>query len=149
MPDRLTESEREAEPLTHNEREALLAAWRIWKEEPLLDDRAAEIAGLVRVAIAAVPRLGSSVLDTLEKERDQLRKFVAKVVGEWSWGHNVDGGDVQDLAEELGLIVKLPHDPKCSDEDCPCEAMGCDHLYWLAWSEQARRATPTKGESDG
>ena len=90
----------------------------------------------------ALLALAREVSERRAAEADEirrLREFAAKIIGEWSWGHELDGGDVQDMAEQLGLLVKVEHDwETCADEGCPCE--GGEWIYWLAWSEEGRAA---------
>lgn len=73
----------------------------------------------------------------LKAERDRLRLFVGSVVKEYCWEiRDLNGGDVQDLAEKHGLIVKVAHAQPCEIEECNCEES--DYLYHLAWSEEAK-----------
>lgn len=49
----------------------------------------------------------------LQSENERLKGFARKVIKETCWNINeIDGGDVQELAEKLGLIV-----PKTATED--------------------------------
>lgn len=75
--------------------------------------------------------------DVIE-ERDRLRQFVGRFIQEHAWGREPepDGGDVQDAAQDLGIIVKVAHPQPCENEACNCE--GSDYLFYLAWSEEAK-----------
>ncbi len=43
--------------------------------------------------------------DQLEAENEKLKKFAREIIKDYCWNHgDPDGGDVQDLAENLGLI---------------------------------------------
>lgn len=76
---------------------------------------------------------------TVLAERDRLRAFAARIVEEYCWEyHDVDGGDIQDLAEQHGVIVPTPHDLEtCTVESCPGCGYETDMLYRLTWTVTA------------
>jgi hypothetical protein len=46
-----------------------------------------------------------------------LAKFAQWALTEGAWhGHDLDGGDVQEKAVELGLVVQVPYDPEIHGE---------------------------------
>lgn len=78
-------------------------------------------------------------LDAVEAERDRLRKFVEWAVSESAFsGYGLDGGDVQDKAEELGLLVEIGYDDVL-DEGAGAEygIEDGDSWYMLAWDPLA------------
>lgn len=46
-----------------------------------------------------------SRIKELEGASDNLKEFTRQVIHEYCWGHEMDGLEIQDLAEKLGLIV--------------------------------------------
>jgi hypothetical protein len=72
-------------------------------------------------------------------ERDQLRKFIDALIQDVCWGRglpdDMDGGSVQDMAEQMGVLVKVPHPLPCDHiEACGCEGEEVDYLYNTPWS---------------
>jgi len=58
----------------------------------------------------------------LEGEPRPLKEFARWVLHEIAWSScDVDGGDVQDKAANLGLIIKTEYDPKKHGESDWCE----------------------------
>ena len=76
------------------------------------------------------------------RERDVLRVFAESVLREVCWGYDADGGSVQDKAESLGLIVRVPADEAFRED------FDADEMFVPAWSDAAR-ATTTKPEESG
>ncbi len=81
-----------------------------------------------------VERLRSQ-LDEARRQNEKLREFVAFCMREGSWmGGDIDGGDAQDKAEELGLIVEVPADQEFRDE------YDSDTMLVLAWRTPSQSA---------
>lgn len=74
--------------------------------------------------------------DETPSEIDRLRAFAREIIrGAWE-GSDADGGDVQELAAKLGLIEKVPFDPKIHHgEDAEWCKPGDD---WYVFSEILR-----------
>jgi hypothetical protein len=74
-------------------------------------------------------------------ELKQLRTFVQGLIEGVCWGYgafeDLDGGDVQDEAVKLGILVEIAHPQPCEIELCNCE--GSDKLYQLAWLAESPR----------
>lgn len=72
--------------------------------------------------------------ESLKTDRDNLRAFIAKFIPSECWGIDAfDGGDVQDTAEAMGIIVKVEHQQPCEIDECNCE--GEDFMYHLSWDK--------------
>ena len=59
----------------------------------------------------------SSLQKLCEEQRgeiESLRKFADHILEGYSWGHDVDGGDAQEKAVELGIVELRPIDLKDS-----------------------------------
>ena len=71
----------------------------------------------------------------LLRERDNLRNFIENIIKNECWNRveYLDGGDVQDEAERMGILVQVPHAIPCEDELCGCEGEDVDYLYNFAW----------------
>lgn len=81
--------------------------------------------------------LATAYLDVLAQLREagKLREFVEWCMATASWqGYDLHGGDMQDRAEELGLIVKAPADEAFREE------YDSDEMFVVAWSPLALRA---------
>jgi hypothetical protein len=66
----------------------------------------------------------------MEAEVERLRKFVESLLHR-SWGYvYADCSDIQDEAEKLGLIVKVPPDEEFKKE----YGDDCEYMYVVAWS---------------
>ena len=73
-------------------------------------------------------------IERLEAENAKLREFF-EVVFKDLWDlHDPDGGDLQDTAERLGLIVKVPADEQFRDE------YDGDEMFVWSWSPLATEA---------
>ena len=67
-------------------------------------------------------------------EIERLRAFVHWALCDGSWrGTSIDGGEIQDKAIELGLVVKTKYDNAIHGESA--EAENGDDWYMLAWSK--------------
>ena len=56
--------------------------------------------------------------DVLGDDKERLLKFARWVIKECCWHRGaLDGGDVQEKAYELGLLVAVPFDPEKHDGD--------------------------------
>ena len=71
----------------------------------------------------------------LEKDRDNLRAYVERLIRTESWMQDeyLDGGTVQDEAERMGILVQVQHTMPCENDNCGCEGEDVDHLYNFAW----------------
>ncbi len=66
-------------------------------------------------------------------EIERLRDFVAWALREGAWsGGDLNGGDIQDIAEQNGLIRKVPYDPDAHGPN-DVDAEPGDDWYVLAW----------------
>ena len=72
-------------------------------------------------------------LVAVDEERHKLRELFEHVCRlSWSFG-DIDGGDVQDEAERLGLLVQVPGDAAF------IELFGDDEMMYVwPWSDAAR-----------
>lgn len=73
-----------------------------------------------------------SKADTLREENDRLRKFTDHILEGYSWGHDVDGGDAQEKAVELGLVELRPIDPEDSID-------GETEHYFTKWTPKEEK----------
>lgn len=72
-------------------------------------------------------------LELKDQENAKLRAFIDKFIPSECWGIDAfDGGEVQDVAVEMGILVKVDHAQPCKVEQCNCE--GSDYLYYTAWT---------------
>jgi len=72
-------------------------------------------------------------LTVYKHEIERLRAFVHWALSDGSWrGTSLDGGEIQDKAIELGLVVKTKYDNAIHGESA--EAEDGDDWYMLAWS---------------
>ena len=71
-----------------------------------------------------------------------LAEFIAWAIREGSWqGCNLDGGDVQDKAVEMGILVETKYNPRIHGEnDCDAEP-GCP---WFVFSPAFKTALARK-----
>lgn len=100
--------------------------------------REAAEAQHVHERVAIYPDEAFRLLDAYEQNA-ALRKFAEHALGQWSWGwHIPDGGDLQDVAEKLGLIVKVPADEAFREE------YDSDEMFAPVWSDAARSHADTK-----
>ena len=81
--------------------------------------------------------------DRIKAERDNLREFVEHMLQSHSFDNfycgDIDGGDCQDTAEALGIIISLPIN---QDNEADVEAgqeFETDKLWYIKWSEYAQR----------
>lgn len=81
-------------------------------------------------------------VDPLEAEVERLRAFIDKFIPAECWGIDTfDGGEVQDVAVEMGILVKVNHAQPCQIEECNCE--GSDYLYYTKWTARSQGFVPT------
>lgn len=88
-----------------------------------------------RETISMLERFAQPLAD----ERDNLRKFIDALIQDVCWGRglpdDMDGGSVQDMAERMGVLVKVPHTLPCDHiETCGCEGEDVDYLYNTPWN---------------
>jgi len=106
-----------------------------------------DIKGDVKDAIAEIERLEMMVeheheghqlaVDAENKtgaENAKLRQFFETIAKDVWDLHTVDGGDFQDTAERLGLIVRVPADEQFKEE------YGSDEMFVWAWNPLATEA---------
>lgn len=72
-------------------------------------------------------RLLSAAYRRSISEVERLREFTEYVLNTECWGRVLDGGDLQDKAEKLGLIVEVPADAEFRDE------YDADTMFVPAW----------------
>ena len=53
---------------------------------------------------------------------DKLRAFAQAVMK--SWGCEIDAPELQELAEQHGLMVACPVDAPCHEDGCACAEVG-------------------------
>ena len=81
-------------------------------------------------------------VEPLEAELIRLRAFIDKFIPAECWGIDTfDGGEVQDVAVEMGILVKVNHAQPCQIEECNCE--GSDYLYYTKWPAKEQGFVPT------
>jgi len=81
-------------------------------------------------------------LELKDQENAKLRAFIDKFIPSECWGIDAfDGGEVQDVAVEMGILVKVDHAQPCKVEQCNCE--GSDYLYYTAWTAKEQGFVPT------
>ena len=81
-------------------------------------------------------------VEPLEAELIRLRAFIDKFIPAECWGiATFDGGEVQDVAVEMGILVKVNHAQPCQIEECNCE--GSDYLYYTKWTAKEQGFVPT------
>lgn len=76
-------------------------------------------------------------VEQLETERDKLRKYADHILHQYSFDCDVDGGDAQDKALELGLIELRPINMEDSID-------GETEHYFTVWTPRAA-LEPLKG----
>ena len=87
-------------------------------------------------------------VEPLEAELIRLRAFIDKFIPAECWGIDTfDGGEVQDVAVEMGILVKVNHAQPCQIEECNCE--GSDYLYYTKWTAKEQGFVPTNTEDNG
>lgn len=59
-------------------------------------------------------------ISALKADRDNLRAFAVDIMGDWPEGGNLDGGDIQDIASEHGLLIETTVTESCG-EGCTCQ----------------------------
>ena len=76
------------------------------------------------------PWLYVEEIKELQVERDLLIKwFKWTMWTEGDWSGNIDGGDLQDQAEKMGLIKMVTQEKPCRDDGCMCaEVCGTDEF---------------------
>ena len=73
-------------------------------------------------------REGEPQSDSAAAGGGALVEFARYIIKSYAWGQTVDGGDVQDTAERLGLIVEVPYDPAIHGEN-DCDAQPGDPWF--------------------
>lgn len=107
--------------------EERLALWREECTAPPAECTDEEDLQLAREAVI--------LLDAYEENR-KLREFAEYSLGQYSWGWNIpDGGSMQDKAEKLGIIVRVPASPEFRDD------YDAETMYVCAW-----KVNPTGGQ---
>ena len=87
-------------------------------------------------------------LELKDQENAKLRAFIDKFIPSECWGIDAfDGGEVQDVAVEMGILVKVDHAQPCKVEQCNCE--GSDYLYYTAWTAKEQGFVPTNTQDNG
>ena len=101
------------------------STWSENRADELMADAIAEIERLEKESVQLRDALYRIAL--LEAENTKLREFF-EAVFEDAWGlYLADGGDLQDTAERLGLIVRVPADERFRDE------YDADEMFVWSW----------------
>jgi hypothetical protein len=68
--------------------------------------------------------------------KHNMRTFIKLIMwGENGWSDNVDGAEMQDAAEKLGLIELVEIDSPC-ESNCACDQIGLEFpLMCYRWTE--------------
>lgn len=70
------------------------------------------------------------------KLEDKLKEFAEYVLENYCWGLcDIDGGDIQDKAEELGIIKLIKVDRNDERFRDHCEEYDTDELYFPVWAK--------------
>ena len=70
-------------------------------------------------------------------------EFARHIISTYAWGREVDGGDVQEMAVSLGLLVEVPYDPaKHGENDCDVEPGDPWFVFSGALAAASPRSTP-------
>lgn len=77
---------------------------------------------------------------------DRLIAFAREILSAWPEG-GIDGGDLQDIAVEHGLLVPETRYAPCSEEDCCCAGYATEEEF-AAGVICYRRADWLKGENE-
>jgi hypothetical protein len=64
----------------------------------------------------------------LRAENEALRKFAQRVMDDWPDGSNMDGGELQDIAHECGLLKDIIRTESCGD-NCGCAEYYSDEEF--------------------
>jgi len=96
--------------------------------------------GLYNVDIYPARRLLDFILskETLMLLAGKEREFLMWIFEAVWEGNSLDGGDVQDKAEELGLLVPVKISEDKREEYNACMEYDTDTLYFPYWSEEAQ-----------
>ena len=80
--------------------------------------------------------MSSETLEQVKADRDNLREYIEQLVNinVWERQEYLFSEDVQDHAERLGILVKVPHTLPCEEENCGCDGEDVDFLYQFAWA---------------
>ncbi len=100
----------------------------------LEDTSIAGIFDVFRDIPDAIEQMGLHIkeLEAQLREAEKLREFVEWCMATASWqGYDLHGGDMQDKAEELGLLAKVPADEAFREE------YDSDEMFVVAWSPLA------------
>ncbi len=102
-----------------------------------LDGAAGEaVLKMIAASLASQKSLAAQL-----REAEKLREFVEWCMATASWqGYDLHGGDMQDKAEELGLLVQVPADEAFREE------YEADEMFVVAWSPLAARRADTPTE---
>ena len=79
----------------------------------------------------------------LKKENEHLKKFLEWLFTEVFEG-SPDGGDIQDKADEMGILKLCKVDPKDPQFEEQCNDYDTDELYFWYWHEQALKSEGRK-----
>lgn len=66
---------------------------------------------------------GNAVIDRLEAEVEALRQFANEIISDTLAGASFDGGDIQEMAIQYGLLQSEQRNEPCGDV-CNCSEFG-------------------------
>jgi len=100
----------------------------------------------IKNGVTAQPQGLSPALRAQEVEA--LAKFARSIIADYCWGYSTepDGGDVQELAERLGLIE--PHIATAEDAEGQADFGPGDTIYKFSGWLQPEPLTPTSKEGE-
>jgi len=75
--------------------------------------------------------IGPELRDDTIEEIERLRQFFEAMAADVWDLHTIDGGDFQDTAEKLGLIVRVPASEEFREE------FGADEMLVWSWNQLA------------
>lgn len=109
---------------SHAKNEMLYTSFALWweaNENSLADEDPEQIA--FRGYLKALQVAGH-----YKSQQEKMKSFINELFEDYEGGSDLDGGDLQDLAEKHGILVQTIHHEPCSDgemNECVCAGI-CD-----------------------